>query len=1116
MTRPWIDTLNPRQRLQLANAVDGIFGHLKLIEKADTNEKKLFGNAANIKPDEKSAIRVEQALTNTLLSAWDDQSRAGIQLLSGALDAWKGPITADNIKGLVQIADGTLGTGFAHKTSAEVCELVGAAYLLGRKITGLEIGIRPNFELADLQAFNVLGQHAMFWIGNYYSSSLGHTIASAVMDLALKQGLGRAEVGRELETKLGHIFKDKGSAYWKGLAATTVTRARALGGVQSMIEAEVEDYEIIAMGDERMCPLCGHMHGKVFRVEDAAALRDAMLTASNPEEIKQLHPWLKLEAVEGWDENKLASEGLSLPPYHFNCRCTYVVHRFSKTIPVQVAFDDIEPESVIPKPEDLVYSKSGQYLGGAGRKSIYVDAAGNEYIFKPAESKSGVPEAFRAHAQEATAQLAARIMDTDRFVEIKTMNLGGEFGTVQQLLPDVVGDLKKIDWKGLGPSAWEQILRESVVDWTVGNFDSHAGNFILLNDGRILGIDKEQAFRYIKDPASQKMSLNYHPNAKYGEQEPLYNTIFRAFAKGQIDLDLQTVLPYLQRLERITDDEYREMLRPYAEELFASEPAQKDFLDRALKRKDETRAVYREFFTKLLKERDKSFKGSFKFLDEMTGTDMKAAPIATQLLGKPELEAMKLSDLKSLAKAHNLPYVCYMNKGDLVEALAKPSEAERVGLEARERYSQNRANARAKGKQPTQPEPANVFQNFGGLKRDGVIIRGDGDMVEGQRVHIAPIKVDGQAGYELSMKVTADYHDTVRRALENAGGRTGSMEFSRAVDTAKGLSYDTGKQIAALPATVLNGKAEVAFCDARANRAAYHGTLRMRIMESDGQKAAEAADDLLRKLGLEKVKEQPDAGEDARYRYSRLAWQHAPKEEIQARSASRTAAGLAELCRHNGIDPKRAEKLQWQEIAPGYATLVEPGIHKTYAKLGVKDIFMGVNRAGGVVSIAKSGYMLSTSERTMRGMAAKGASEGTDVKTGGADYVFTRLIVQSAKGWSYSDAYMGSGYRLHIDLTQLDRKDWFAYPGDEFGKATGPTFERRDSAEGHIQSLMRDYRPNNEIMFQKAIPWSAVTRMTVDNDYKRREMLDEFKKAGMTEINGQRIEDFVQVERTIK
>lgn len=177
---------------------------------------------------------------------------------------------------------------------------------------------------------------------------------------------------------------------------------------------------------------------------------------------------------------------------------------------------------------------------------------------------------------------------------------------------------------------------------------------------------------------------------------------------------------------------------------------------------------------------------------------------------------------------------------------------------------------------------------------------------------------------------------------------------------------------------------------------------------------------------------------------------------------------------------------------------------------------MGVNRVGGVVSIAKSGYMLSTSERTMRGMAAKGASEGTDVKTGGADYVFTRLIVQSAKGWSYSDSYMGSGYRLHIDLAQLDRKDWFAYPGDKFGEATGPTFERRDSAEGHIQSLMRDYRPNNEIMFQKAIPWSAVTRMTVDNDYKRQEMLDEFKKAGMTEINGQRIEDFVQVERTIK
>lgn len=54
---------------------------------------------------------------------------------------------------------------------------------------------------------------------------------------------------------------------------------------------------------------------------------------------------------------------------------------------------------------------------------------------------------------------------------------------------------------------------------------------------------------------------------RYGETEPVYNTLFRRFANEDIDLNLQDTLPYIKRVESIPDKEYREIFRPYAEAL---------------------------------------------------------------------------------------------------------------------------------------------------------------------------------------------------------------------------------------------------------------------------------------------------------------------------------------------------------------------------------------------------------------------------------------------------------------------------------------------------------------------------------------------------------------------
>ena len=138
-----------------------------------------------------------------------------------------------------------------------------------------------------------------------------------------------------------------------------------------------------------------------------------------------------------------------------------------------------------------------------------------------------------------------------------------------------------------------QIQREHVTDWLLGNFDAHGENFLTDQEGRIVGIDKEQAFRYMGDAKSHVMSYTYHPNSAYGETEPVYNTLFRRFAEEDIDLNLQDTLPYIKRVESIPDKEYREIFRPYAEALHGQGKEAEKLLDEIVERKSTLRETYR-------------------------------------------------------------------------------------------------------------------------------------------------------------------------------------------------------------------------------------------------------------------------------------------------------------------------------------------------------------------------------------------------------------------------------------------------------------------------------------------------------------------------------------------
>jgi len=73
------------------------------------------------------------------------------------------------------------------------------------------------------------------------------------------------------------------------------------------------------------------------------------------------------------------------------------------------------------------------------------------------------------------------------------------------------------------------MVKHHVLDWLISNHDAHDRQFLRTPEGDLVGIDKDQAFRYF---GADRLVWDYHPNAAYFEEEPVYNTLWRGFSQG--------------------------------------------------------------------------------------------------------------------------------------------------------------------------------------------------------------------------------------------------------------------------------------------------------------------------------------------------------------------------------------------------------------------------------------------------------------------------------------------------------------------------------------------------------------------------------------------------------
>lgn len=291
------------------------------------DQSDLFLNQVGIlKIDEFDSFVIE--LKDALLLEWGPSSKEAIEdairKLSGSA-----AMDHDDLEAVQAALEAKLGPEFSTKIGAPLYEFHLQSYTLGQEQV---LAATPSFNLVDQKALKVLNQHNIYWVGENYGNNLYDSVQKIGNEI-IAQGLSKTEAGALFEKELSNKLQKYGSQYWEGFANHVVTRSREMGRVEGYMKAGIVRYEIVAVLDDRTSPICWEMNGRTFEVEKAVNLRDAIINADKPQDVKEIAPWRTPEqiaaaaGVETMKEIDTADlpPGMELPPYHFRCRTRTMV-----------------------------------------------------------------------------------------------------------------------------------------------------------------------------------------------------------------------------------------------------------------------------------------------------------------------------------------------------------------------------------------------------------------------------------------------------------------------------------------------------------------------------------------------------------------------------------------------------------------------------------------------------------------------------------------------------------------------------------------------------------------------------------------------------------------------
>lgn len=292
------------------------------IELTELGHHEAWLHLSNIMKAGDPHIQLERKLTAELIKNWQEAYDEALKGLFRQIPL----LSSEAIDIITQRLSEALGQSFGNssKVRDEFRKYITKAYQAGKS----EFVTKSDLSLPDIRAIDVLTKHNCYWLGEHYGKHIGSKIAELTQE-ALREGLGRDELAKELRESLG--CKVGGYKYWDVVSSAALVRSSSFGSISGMVETGITEYEILAMGDERMCPICGEINGQTFSVKETQKVIDSVLDVSDPDDFKEAMPW-HTEPPVGKSKDDLIAEGMSIPLFHGRCRCTLVMSESAENI----------------------------------------------------------------------------------------------------------------------------------------------------------------------------------------------------------------------------------------------------------------------------------------------------------------------------------------------------------------------------------------------------------------------------------------------------------------------------------------------------------------------------------------------------------------------------------------------------------------------------------------------------------------------------------------------------------------------------------------------------------------------------------------------------------------
>lgn len=252
-------------------------------------------------------------------------------------------------------------------------------------------------------------------------------------------------------------------------------------------------------------------------------------------------------------------------------------------------------------------SWTGKTLGGVSGARVYEDNKGVQWIVKVPGGWSGTSKAYSNSAFLSDLDVATSRIQNKAGLPVPamhTMKIGDKTASVQKMYNRV----EPVDFGELTDKDVQELQQNMVVDWLLSNHDAHSANFLKTDKG-IVGIDKGQAFKYFsKDKLTAKFGSDLNP--PLAPNKPVYSTMMEKYKKGELEMtpwnegELKTTI---DRIQNISDDEYRKLLTPYAAKAkvagVLSMPSINAFLDAAVARKNSLSSDFYKLWDELQQDK---------------------------------------------------------------------------------------------------------------------------------------------------------------------------------------------------------------------------------------------------------------------------------------------------------------------------------------------------------------------------------------------------------------------------------------------------------------------------------------------------------------------------------